>query len=423
MRPHELALKTGRALQSEQTGWVHWCFEADSRDTIPLFENGCFALALFRSRMSDAVLEGIELIKQLLAFEIEGHFPVYIHEYPKVRDQMVGLRLAVLFYWIRKDFGHVLGGLKEDIDGALERILRAERSERLPDWAEARLEFLAGKEIVPLSTPKWPADFDEMLLTLQMVGELPLELAEQWDPELGIFCGPGLKRFQEQSEPALRFRDLFFGSWAGRFPARVLRDHHPIHLRGALIRPITEPFPEGERNRVQLQPESELPLAIYWGDESVTHSLVLARKHLQVEGSAEELLLTLPEELPEDGDKSFEIGFFLNLHPDHSITVEGEKATTFQMEEKVIIESKKMRLTLSFSAEEGHFFGHIFQGNRPSQLSNKGERHFDAFDWKIALRTCSRPERCSVRVALHWEQKPDCPPPLPLHASHYQHKE
>ncbi|NGX46453.1 MAG: hypothetical protein K940chlam2_01644 [Chlamydiae bacterium] len=423
MRPHELALKTGRALQSEQTGWVHLCFEGDSRDTIPLFENGCFALALLRTRMSDEAVEGMELIKQILAFEVDGHFPVYLHEYPKVRDQMVGLRLATLFYWIRKDYSHVLGELKGQIDGALARIARAVTPDHCPDWARARLDLLAGKEIGPLAIPKWPSDFDEMLITMQMAGQTPHALAELWDKELGIFCGPGLKRFQEEGEPALHYRDLFFGAWSGQFPSRAIRGHHPTHLKGALVRPILEPFPESQPERVQFQPEAEWPLALYWGDESVTHSFVLARKHLEVSGTPNELILTLPQELPDDGDKSFEIGFFLSLHPDHSIFIEGERATTFHMGEKITIESKGMRLTLCFSADEGHFFGHLLQGNRPSQVSNKGEKHFAAFDWKIAVRTCSRPERCSVKVALHWEQMPDCPPPLPSHASHYQHIE
>ena len=92
----ELALHSGRKRQSKQTGFVHYCYESstsDPHDTIPLVENFCFALALFRSRLVESVQEGKRLLEKLLAFEIGGNFPLYLHEYPHCKDIYLSIHL------------------------------------------------------------------------------------------------------------------------------------------------------------------------------------------------------------------------------------------------------------------------------------------------------------------------------------------
>ena len=57
----DLNIETGRKYQSAQTGFIHYCYETPyemTRDTIPLLENACFALALFRSRACPFVASG-----------------------------------------------------------------------------------------------------------------------------------------------------------------------------------------------------------------------------------------------------------------------------------------------------------------------------------------------------------------------------
>src|SRR4051812_26440911 len=107
MKVVELALNAGRKRQSEVTGFVHLCYENPdhNRDTIPVYENLCFALALLRSRTAENVLEARALLDKLLAFEIGGQFPVYLHEFPQCRFT----RAYPVISYILRDFHGVLG--------------------------------------------------------------------------------------------------------------------------------------------------------------------------------------------------------------------------------------------------------------------------------------------------------------------------
>src|ERR1700733_5507295 len=90
----ELNLTAGRKAQSEQTGYIHLNYECeDKHDTIPLLENFCFVLALLRSRLTDHVLEGKTLLGKLLAFEVDGNFPIYLHDFPECKDRDFSLTL------------------------------------------------------------------------------------------------------------------------------------------------------------------------------------------------------------------------------------------------------------------------------------------------------------------------------------------
>ena len=97
-----------------------------------------------------------------------------------------------------------------------------------------------------------------------------------------------------------------------------------------------------------------------------------------------------------------ELAFYLNHHPDHQILINGKKATTFVPGDQVEIISKGMRITLSFSVEsgKGKFFGHLLRGNRPRQLHGT---KFDAYDWKIALRTLERDSLCTVGLEINYQ--------------------
>jgi len=122
----DLNLQAARKRLSPQTGWVHHCYESEGtrHDTIPLLENLCFALALFRSRLSDDILQGRQLLEKLLAFEVQGEFPIYLHEYPTIRDRGSSLDLLPALLHIQKEFGIVLGeGLQKQLAAAIARIL------------------------------------------------------------------------------------------------------------------------------------------------------------------------------------------------------------------------------------------------------------------------------------------------------------
>ena len=93
-----------------------------------------------------------------------------------------------------------------------------------------------------------------------------------------------------------------------------------------------------------------------------------------------------------------EVAFFCDIHEENQLFVNGLRATTFQLGDRVQIISQGMRIELVFSSENGTFFGHISRANRPSQISCRGDKRFEAYDWQISLRTIRRDLSCVIQV-------------------------
>jgi len=367
-----LALEAGRKLQRKQTGFIHYCHQSEdltTHDTIPVLENALFALSLFRTRLAENVLEGKALIQRLLAFEVEGNFPTYLHAYPHISDPYLNLRLLPIFFWITVDFGHVIGNLKQELEACIERILKQPKD---ANWAKFRLDAFNGQVG---ALPQNIYDWSEALISLQIAEkkgasiEEPIrEAFKHWHPDLCLYVGPAIRRNQEGYFPELTLFDLFMCQWQKKFSARTAKIA-PIHLHGALIRPLgfdlsKEPMPIPH---VHYASEEECRLVIAWEE----HTFVLADH------------------------------FFLNYHPDHQLFVNGVKANTFRQNDLVEIRSKGLNIQLQFSAQDGLYMGHILRGNRPSQHHCKGENEFAAFDWQFEIRTIQ--PGCSPIIAnIHY---------------------
>lgn len=138
MKAVELALKAGRKRQSEMTRFVHYCSEhpEKSSETIPIYENFCFALALLRSRIAENILEAKALLEKLLAFQINSEFPVYLHEYPVCRYAGLKSKLYPVIFFILRDFHAILG---EKLREQLQAVLGSPEEVTSPgspeDWA------------------------------------------------------------------------------------------------------------------------------------------------------------------------------------------------------------------------------------------------------------------------------------------------
>lgn len=278
------ALAAGRFFQSPQTGFVHY-FHGENEQraqTIPLLENALFVLALFRSRTVEQVQEGKGLLKRLLVFQKKqgeedgGNFPIYLHDYPHCQDHALGIHLLAPFYWILKQFGHILGAeLKTQLELAallaLEHSLRFHQNHPFPfslavrlgaaqlaygslwnksDWQQAGKDFLnslAEHQLDGWTTTKHLAD---VLVGLQMVypslsdsrwSALWERMEQTWHPHLACYIGPCVREWQEREEPQAHLYDLFGGYFSGQFSKRtaLLSVHH---LHGVLIRPSSDQF-------------------------------------------------------------------------------------------------------------------------------------------------------------------------------------
>ena len=364
----ELALKAGRKRQSKQTGFVHF------EDRIPLLENFCFALALFRSRLSENVLEAKALLERLLHFQVEGNFPIYLHEYPRCHDTFRGERILPALHWILTDFQAVLEGeLKNRLKTAIQQISKGQI------WGQ------------DFRSPTTPEEWAGSLIRGQMSGSCdPSSALQHWHPSLLTFVGP---HSQDKHEPAITLYDLFMGSLFNTFSSRALLDH-PIHLQASLIQPFPSlPMPVSLPDLLRLP-----PCHLLWGDAEHLHSLVLHAKHSSIQQEGEDFLITLPETIPEEGEGRTEISLFCDVHEDHVILINQKRATTFRLNDVVTLVSKGLNIELRFSGGEGQFFGHLLRANRPTQTS-KG----DAYDWQIALRTLSREPSCTLKISVRIE--------------------
>lgn len=427
-RPIEMALKAGKKRQRAQTGFVHYCYESvapHAQDTIPLLENFCFVLALFRSRLSDNVLEAKSLLEKLLAFQVQGNFPVYLHEYPQCRDRMLGVHIFPVLSWIFRDFQNVLG---EELKIKLEKTIaeikfrgQKEHQQRpLSQGALNKLEWIA-TDWQPNSAKEW-ADY---LISAQLHDQEIQPAMQRWHPTLLTFIK---SQKQEKQEPALTLYDLFMGSFFRSFSKRALEDH-PVHLQAALIQPISlEDLTSLCRSSdyALAWDESEiLPFNLFWGTKGHVHTLVLEKRKCAITlntavegnpsdskncadlphsslGDCREWILTFPEMIPEEGEGRIEFAFFCDAQEENQIFINSKRANTFQLGDRVEVVSKGLKIQIDFALHsgEGTFFGHISHGNRSSQMSNKGENLFEAYDWQIALRTVQRDPLSSLKLTL-----------------------
>lgn len=362
MKALELALKAGRKRQSEVTRFVHYCQEhpEKSSETIPVYENFCFALALLRTKIAENVLEAKALLEKLLAFQVEGQFPVYLHEYPLCRYAGLGSKLYPVIFYILRDFHTVLG-----------------------DKLRVELQKLQDRYSLPaVESPQTPEEWAEFLIHAQLTGQDKTPAFQCWDLTCLAFIGP---QRQERGEPALTLYDLFLGEWGGKYSARALQDH-PVHLRASLIYPHEAMIPS--------RPQQSL-CSQFWGTGQPTHSLMLQTSG-QVTESTDSLLITLPEK---EMQEEVEVAYFCNLHPETEILINRQKATSFQLGDQIQIISKDRCIELSFSLEgDGKFWGHLYRGNRPGQLSCRGEEKYEAYDWVIGLRTIQRGPSAFIRI-------------------------
>lgn len=393
LRPTDLSLAAGRKRQSPRTGFVHTFRGNDeARDVIPIYENGCFVLALFAQKKAESIIEGKDLLSRLLAFQTEeGNFPTYLHDFPRCYDAHLGLKMAPLLLLLLREFESVLGAeIKQKIETSLQKILAhvsQRRSERplAPLW-EFRYQVCSGAApSKTLDTSRFsPADWWEYWVSLQFL-ETPS--CSFFHPELNAYIGPSYGDAQDQFEPA-----PVLLKWMA--PNQCLIQDHPLQLSLSALQTL------------EFQPEHQNPdfamtfaahsdanstfehvVRLLWGKNPL-HSLVLPITSAATVSSGWETTVQLPPAIPED---LFEIALYCDARLE--LTIDGKKGTVFFLGQKISL--GPFFLTFEAVQGEGDFCGHILRGNRPCQLANTG-----AYDWKIGLRTLRRSEDAAIKIRI-----------------------
>lgn len=282
----QLATVAGRYFQSSQTGFIHYyerpTDETQQRDTIPLYENFLFALALLRNHKTENRHEGIQLLTKLLAFQVhtgeqEGTFPIYLHEYPNCRDPIAQIRLLPLFFFLLHSLpvplhGSPLDALKQAAT-RLAHALEATDPLALPiglgmQWAAAFFLFgkqwhhkkwtHAGEEALKTwqtraEDPDSPLFFQpkqiaDVLVALQMlypnIQESPwhffwTRISDYWHTPLATYVGPHVYALQKEEEPEATLYDLYMGYFSHSYSRRAMACQI-LHLQGALVQPSPE---------------------------------------------------------------------------------------------------------------------------------------------------------------------------------------
>lgn len=476
----ELALNSGKKRKSQQTGYLHYCYQNTENEPhlpIPLVENFLLALALLRSRTVENIQEAKILLDGLLHFQnkensspSKGNFPIYLHDFPSCKDRFIGIHVACVIYWILKQFHQVVG---LDLKNRLEESLLLTVKHSLSVYSEKSASYLLSIKIASLAiatgrllndqrlsdeglqmlevlrkTPDdaclfCPVSMGSMLSSLLMVysrlSESPWQffwdhLQATWHRGTGSYAGPSLKESQEGEEPQVSLYDLFCGYFSGNFSDRALKESS-THLEAVLI-PISDErfqslnYPlevqgtiqganwflyhaEGfaysyiEKGKIEINQALEKrfhPFKMLWGNLHRAHTLVCQG------GNAKSIKMTNTEMIfdiegpadVEDREKNREILFFIDAHEGLEFFISEQKASTFLLDEIVLVKDQYLSFNLSFHLEEGEgrFLGHLMLGNRPSQLNIKGNARFNAYDWQIFLRTINRTENTRMRVQL-----------------------
>jgi hypothetical protein len=468
----ELSLNCGRQMQSPQTGYVHYYYHSqisDVQHTIPILENVLFALSLLRSRLVENANEAKGILSRLLIFqdETKGNFPMYVHHFPECQDNFLGLSLLAPFYWILKQFGHVLGQeLRSNLEATVKAILAHSLQLQPPYafamrlaaarcafgqlWSDAALIQLGTEQLNELQArghvDEWhkTRHLSHMLIALQMVypsiKNSPWKdfwhyLEQTWHQQACSYVGPCLSEEQRGEEPEVSLYDLFLGYFSKQLAARS-KLVHPCQLHAALIQSsddqlefVTGNVKGQHANQAwmlwhkkewacTLLDKKELLnstlehsytfLRFVWGNASRTHTLVCQGSIAKVEYEANfphvTLILHLEKEVDaENREKQKEINFYLDFHPEAKIKVDQQASSTFELGQLVTIESEQRKLDLTFEQIEGkgQFLGHLMRGNRPCQMSAKGEERFKAHDWHLLLRTIRRAGKCVIKAQIN----------------------
>ncbi|MBI5272767.1 MAG: hypothetical protein HY861_02145 [Chlamydiia bacterium] len=394
----DLAVRAGRKRQSPRTGFVH-LFAADTAasDTIPMYENFCFAIALLRQKTAESILEAKILIERLIAFQnTEGNFPIYLHDFPRAWDGLMALRIAPLFVQIERHFGAVLGNdLRTAIKRALERALIFSAGKATEPLWEARLHALRGDGLSPF-VPKTAEEWFEWLVNAQISG-CPVEYDKiPYHPELQVFIGSGEK--QERGEPMPCPIEWALAE-SSDFSRRLLRDH-PEVLRASPLFPLTSAF-----NRV---PESYALITdaegvrILWGEDRLHSFSCPGFTLVSQEGEQLQMSLALSDPVDLGRNDCIEAALFCDIAPQTKVMIEGRKGMIFRLGERVQIQTPSLSIELSFQNQEGSgdFCGQISRANRPAEKGATGNLLYEAFDWQISLRTLRRSEGCKITVAI-----------------------
>ncbi len=377
--------------------------EETATDTIPVHENFCFALALFRQKTAEGVLEGKKLIERLLPFQsLDGNFPIYLHDFPRTWDPLMPLKIAPILILFLSKFESLLGReLKEKIESALQKLLACAEQRRAekpfsPLW-ENRYRAICRQPLIDMDTDRFSShDWYEWAISAQ-IADWKGGFSIPFNAELEAFLGI---EPQEKGEPKpCPIEWIAAESSSGINSSRLLRDH-PGQLYLSPLFPI-----EMTRNSAAEYEmhASEGNFRLIGKGNNLLHSLAsFNASNVELQENGAVINFDLSKEMEIMRSDLFEASLFFDFSPETEFFVEGKKGTLFRLGEIITVQTPFLKIEIRFELlqGEGDFCGHLFRGNRPNQTACKGPLLYEAFDWQIGLRTLRRSPGCYLRINL-----------------------
>ncbi len=403
----ELALQAARKRLSPQTRYVHFYGEDPynvRQDTIPTIENFSYVYTLFRSKLVENIQEGKTLLDNLLKFEVEGNYPVYLHQFPSCEDTQLSSHLLPIFFYLLKDFKGALGEMLTDqIEMLTKRIVAYLKGRQdLSKLSSHRLLAFLGECDLSSWHPESPTAWSEWCICAQMIDYPIEEMLPYWDEKHFVFTGKTKDRLQEGLEPAVTLLDLFMGEYYQDFSARSLM-LHPSHLRASIVHPFTKKDVRIKESSfiALIEEDKRQCLTFYWGDKSQTHSLTVEAKKgswkIVQNGNHTFQLEYTPEEAFLAEEENVECALYVSAHNDVRLTVNDLQATAFHEGDALAINSSLKKIGVRFASEKGTWIGHISKGNRSFQKKTEG---YAAHDWKIGWKTLRRSPGALVTIEI-----------------------
>lgn len=445
----KMALTYARSRQSSLTQWIHLSHQdLCSWETIPIFENLCFVIALFRSHVVTNALEGRELLGKILAFQIpfgknKGLFPRYLHQFPHVDRKGYLISILLALTYLQSYHRQILQReLQQALRYALDTFLKALQQQTWIDSVSLLIRAVQGEKIEKtLFLALRPTSVRECVYLLHLTQILLLQkhpaademfhhLTAYWSKELHVYIGPLEKEWYKASEEPISLFHFFMHQLTNsplQLPPSLVHLHASLlYFNEDLPTPL-EVLPKlhthwriEKRNTVWWQicttlPQQSCPgfhlFRLLWKDE-ITYTAVcqqlLRMNYKKVD--ATESILTF-DEIPEHG---VEIYF---RKTKQTRVYSGEKrATCFHAGEWIIIDTGNKKLCWQFSSiHSAPSVATLSMHHRPAELQPNPTN----VDWRLSIRvlaTDSKQRALRLRVL----EAMDCPLPIPLYANHCQ---
>lgn len=441
---NDLAVNSGRAIQSEETGFVHSFYGKSQapHQAVSVLDNLLFALALCRLKTVEGVQEGKAILEKLLAYQShEGLFPMYLHEFPFCYDRHHGAALLPALFEIYRHFHRVLGTeITQKLNAALEKLLTV----GLTDCHQMSLpnRFRLGGALVGygkvMQRQEW-IDKGHELLNLDLLFNhpsrfIPKHLGEAlsgalladgdaadklqhwmkslWHPALCCYAGPSVHTRFVEGLPEITLYDLYM---LKEVPLRFKKLQNSL-LQAALLFPKNE-VEGGTLENAVIREEcsyawveenlpNRYPFSFLFGNSELPASLILSTVH-PVQFDGKNLLQVVMGAIPDTDykDPGREIFWYFNPTNNMKILVNGLPATTFRIKDVITIEDDTMKIQLIFNSSEGIFQGHFSKAAAPTETQNMGKNRFCAYQWQLLFRTISRPNPCIVNIEFSYVVK------------------